>query len=252
MKKFALTTMTLAIFTASPMVLAAPASTTATTSVSTNPTIPANSSDLAKVGYSFGYLMGEGNKDVVDDLDLDAFFQGFKDAYGNKKPTMTAEQMQKSLLDYQKRKEAEYATKMQEVGKNNLKTEQDFLAKNARKAGIKITASGLQYEVLKQGTGKLAHSNDLVTVHYEGRLLDGTVFDSSYKRGEPVEFPLDKVIKGWTEGVSLMQVGSKYRFYIPSRLGYGEAGNMGIEPNSLLIFDIELLNVKPQSQMVKK
>ncbi len=242
MKKLTLCTIVLAVLTASPLALAATA---------TKPTTTINSTDLAKVGYSFGYMMGEGNKDVVSDLDLDAFFQGFKDSYGNKTPTMTPDQMQKSLLDYQKRKEAEFALKMQAMGKTNLATEQAFLSKNAKKAGIKTTASGLQYEVLKQGTGKPAHSMDLVTVHYEGKLLDGTVFDSSYKRGEPVEFPLDKVIKGWTEGVSLMREGAKYRFYIPSRLAYGEAGNTGIEPNSLLIFDIELLKVKPSITMAK-
>lgn len=243
MKKLTLATLTLAILTVSPVAISA--TTTPTT------TITNNSSDLAKVGYSFGYMMGEGNKDVVDDLDLDAFYQGFKDSYAGKNSTLTQKEMQTVLLDYQKRKEAEYANKMQEVGKNNLKIEQDFLAQNAKKAGIKTTASELQYEVIKQGNGKLAKSNDLVTVHYEGKLLDGTVFDSSYKRGEPVEFPLDKVIKGWSEGVQLMKEGSKYRFYIPSKLAYGEAGNVGIDPNSLLIFDIELLKVKPNTTAAK-
>lgn len=247
MKKLTLATLSLAILTASPLALSA----TTTVPATTAPVNTANP-DLAKVGYSFGYMMGEGNKDVVDDLDLEAFYRGFKDAYHNNVPTLTEKQMQTVLLDYQKHKEAEYAKKLQELGKKNLVTEQDFLAKNGKKAGVQTTASGLQYQVLKQGNGKSAKSNDLVTVHYEGKLLDGTVFDSSYKRGEPVEFPLDKVIKGWTEGVQLMKEGSKYRFYIPSSLAYGEAGNVGIEPNSLLIFDIELLKVKPQAQAVKK
>lgn len=246
MKKLTLTTLTLAILTASSVAMSATTTTAPSTPITTK------SNDLAKVGYSFGYMMGEGNKDVVDDLDLDAFAQGFKDSYHDKTPTLTQKEMQTVLLNYQKRKEAEYATKMQELGKKNLKIEQDFLAKNGKKAGVKTTASGLQYEVLKQGNGKSPKSNDLVTVHYEGKLLDGTVFDSSYKRGEPVEFPLDKVIKGWTEGVQLMKEGSKYRFYIPSNLAYGEAGNVGIDPNSLLMFDIELLKVKPQTNTAKK
>jgi FKBP-type peptidyl-prolyl cis-trans isomerase FkpA len=122
---------------------------------------------------------------------------------------------------------------------------EDFLKENAKKEGVKTTASGLQYKVLKEGEGKSPTATDTVTVHYRGTLLDGTEFDSSYKRGEPAEFPLNRVIKGWTEGVQLMKEGSKFQFFIPSGLAYGERGTPGgpIGPNETLVFEIELLKV---------
>lgn len=122
-----------------------------------------------------------------------------------------------------------------------------YLAKHKEKPGVKTTASGLQYEVLKEGTGPMPVATDMVTVHYEGKLLDGTVFDSSYKRGQPASFGLNQVIPGWTEGVQLMHTGSKYRFTIPPALGYGESGAGGvIPPNAVLTFDIELLGIQPR------
>jgi len=126
-----------------------------------------------------------------------------------------------------------------------LEKGQQFLQENAKKEGVKTTASGLQYEVLTPGTGKSPKATDVVLVHYKGTLLDGTEFDSSYKRGEPIEFPLNQVIKGWTEGVQLMKEGAKYRFYIPSNLAYGSRGAGGaIGPDETLIFDVELLKVR--------
>jgi FKBP-type peptidyl-prolyl cis-trans isomerase len=126
-----------------------------------------------------------------------------------------------------------------------LEKGQQFLQENAKKDGVKTTASGLQYEVLTEGTGKTPKATDTVLVHYKGTLLNGTEFDSSYKRGEPIEFPLNQVIRGWTEGVQLMKEGSKYRFYIPSNLAYGPRGAGGvIGPDETLIFDVELLKVR--------
>jgi len=126
-----------------------------------------------------------------------------------------------------------------------LEKGQQFLQENAKKDGVKTTASGLQYEVLTEGTGKSPKATDTVLVHYKGTLLDGTEFDSSYKRGEPIEFPLNQVIKGWTEGVQLMKEGGKYRFFIPSTLAYGSRGAGGaIGPDETLIFDVELLKVR--------
>jgi FKBP-type peptidyl-prolyl cis-trans isomerase len=121
-----------------------------------------------------------------------------------------------------------------------------YLEENAKKEGVKTTASGLQYKVLKEGEGKTPKASDTVSVHYRGTLLDGTEFDSSIKRGQPAEFPLDRVIKGWTEGVQLMKEGSKYQFVIPPQLAYGERGTPGgpIGPNATLIFEVELLKVK--------
>jgi len=129
---------------------------------------------------------------------------------------------------------------------SNLEKGEAFLAENAKKEGVKTTASGLQYKVLKEGTGKSPQATDTVSVHYRGTLLDGTEFDSSIKRGQPAEFPLNRVIPGWTEGVQLMKVGAKYQFTIPSKLAYGERGTPGgpIPPNSTLIFEVELLAIK--------
>ena len=127
----------------------------------------------------------------------------------------------------------------------NTEKGEAFLAENAKKEGVKVTASGLQYKVLKEGNGKSPKATDNVQVHYKGTLLDGTEFDSSIKRGEPAEFPLNRVIPGWTEGVQLMKEGAKFRFFIPSRLAYGPRGaGRDIGPNEALIFDVELFKVK--------
>lgn len=207
-------------------------------------TITEQSSELEKVGYSLGYMMAEGNKESVDDLNLDTFEQGFRDGYEGKDSALTQEQMQQVLMDYQKKKEQEMITKMQDMAVKNKEAGEKYLAENAKKDGVKTTESGLQYKVVTEGTGESPKATDIVKVNYEGKLIDGTVFDSSYERGEPVEFPLNQVIPGWTEGVQLMKKGGKYEFYIPADLAYGEAGNAGIEPNSTLIFTVELLDFK--------
>ncbi len=197
-----------------------------------------------KVGYSLGYMMADGNKESIADLDLDTFEKGFRDGYEGTKSALTQEQMEKVLTDYQKAQEEKFVEDMEAKVVENKTAGAAFLVANAKKEGVMETASGLQYKVLTEGTGKSPKATDVVEVNYEGKLIDGTVFDSSYERGEPVEFPLNQVIAGWTEGVQLMKEGAKYEFYIPSDIAYGEAGNQGIEPNSTLVFVVELLKVK--------
>lgn len=212
----------------------------ATSSVAVTEQSPANE----KVGYSLGYMMAEGNKETVQDLNLDTFEKGFRDGYEGNESALTQEQMQEVLMTYQQEQEKKFVEDMQAAAEANKTKGAEFLAANAKKEGVKETASGLQYKVIKEGTGKSPKATDVVEVNYEGKLIDGTVFDSSYERGEPIEFPLNQVIAGWTEGLQLMKQGGKYEFYIPSDLAYGEAGNQGIEPNSTLIFTVELLDVK--------
>lgn len=197
-----------------------------------------------KVGYSLGYMMAEGNKDSIEDLNLDTFEKGFRDGYAGKDSALTQEQMEKVLTDYQKEQEEKFVKEMETKVTENKTKGTAFLAANAKKEGVQTTASGLQYKMITAGTGKSPKATDIVEVNYEGKLIDGTVFDSSYERGEPIEFPLNQVIPGWTEGLQLMKEGGKYEFYIPGDLAYGEAGNQGIEPNSTLIFTVELLKVK--------
>jgi FKBP-type peptidyl-prolyl cis-trans isomerase len=136
-----------------------------------------------------------------------------------------------------------FQTMMEEMEAENMQKETNFLAENSRKPGVIITSTGLQYEIITQTDGPKPAETDVVRVHYEGRLLDGTVFDSSISRGEPAEFPLNRVISGWTEGLQLMGVGSKFRFFIPSELGYGARGGGPIPPYSTLIFEVELLDI---------
>ena len=213
-------------------------------SAATSVAITEQSTAPEKVGYSLGFMMAEGNKDAVKDLNLDTFEKGFRDGYEGKDSALTQEQMQKVLMTYQKEQEEKFVKDMKTKAEENKTKGAAFLVANAKKEGVKATKSGLQYKVIKEGTGKMPKPTDVVEVNYEGKLLDGTVFDSSYERGEPIEFPLNQVIAGWTEGLQLMKEGGKYEFYIPADIAYGEAGNSGIEPNSTLIFTVELLKVK--------
>lgn len=196
-----------------------------------------------EVGYAFGIMMGTSLKDFKLDVDYNELVKGLKDAEKNKDVDVTAAQ---NIL--QRASEAAHKKEAAE----NLAKETEFLEKNAKKDGVKTTESGLQYEVITEGTGAAPLATDTVKVHYKGTLLDGTVFDSSYDRGNPVEFPLDAVIPGWTEGLQLMKVGSKYKFYIPSKIAYGERGvSQVIPPNSTLIFEVELLEILPATKTEK-
>lgn len=200
-----------------------------------------------KVGYSFGYIMGRGNADALKDMDLDAFLDGLKAASKGQSSALSDEEMSKVLTQFKKNTEAKQLIAHKNLAEENEKIGSAFLAENAKKSNVKVTKSGLQYEVIKQGSGKTPKASSKVKVHYEGRLLDNTVFDSSIARQQPAEFMVSQVISGWTEGLQLMKEGSIYRFYIPANLAYGQIGSGdAIEPNSTLIFDVELLEVSPK------
>lgn len=207
--------------------------------------VTAKSPELKKVGYSFGYMIGNSNREAVTDLDIEAFVSGFRDGYSNKKSALTDDEVKATLTAYKQRRDAEQMKLTQAAGAKNSQEGAAYLAKNAQKAGVKTTASGLQYEIVQEGTGVSPKATDQVKVHYEGKLLDGTVFDSSIARNEPATFPLNQVIAGWTEGVQLMKEGAKYTFTIPAALAYGENGSGPIPPNSTLIFNVELIKVNP-------
>ena len=206
--------------------------------------ITTKSTEAEQVGYSFGYLMGKNNADALKDINLDAFSRGLKAAAAGQQATLTEEEMGKVLLQYKRQADARELIELKQKADENAKIGQAFLSENAKKPGIKTTKSGLQYQVLQEGQGKAPTARSSVKVHYEGRLLDGTVFDSSIARNQPVVFQSTQVISGWTEGLQLMKPGAKYRFFIPPELGYGQIGSADvIEPNSTLIFEIELLEV---------
>lgn len=208
--------------------------------------ITTSSSSSEQAGYSFGYLMGRTNAESMKDLNLEAFIQGLREAAQGKEASLTDEEMARVLTQYKKQAEAQQLIELRKQAEENSKIGTAFLAENAKKAGMQTTASGLQYQVLKAGTGKTPKISSKVKVDYEGRLIDGTIFDSSIARQQPAEFQVNQVIQGWTEGLQLMKEGAKYRFFIPAHLAYGQIGSGDIiEPNSTLIFDVELLQVLP-------
>ena len=177
-------------------------------------------------------------------MDLDAFSAGLKSATAGQKSALSDEEMASILTQFKKQNEAKELIALKQEAEENAKIGQAFLAENAKKSGIKVTKSGLQYQVIQEGKGKSPKANSNVRVHYEGRLIDGTVFDSSIARNQPVDFRTSQVITGWTEGLQLMKEGAKYRFFIPAALAYGQIGSGDvIEPNSTLIFDVELIEV---------
>jgi FKBP-type peptidyl-prolyl cis-trans isomerase len=196
----------------------------------------------ADLSYSLGMLFGANLKTAGLKINTDAFLAGITDTLNGKPPKYTEAQAQAAI-------QAALAVVQQKKSADNLAAGTAFLDGNKKKAGVKVTDSGLQYEVLTLGTGPKPKVDDTVKVQYEGKLLSGTVFDSSIQRGEPAVFPIDGVIPGWTEGLQLMPVGSKYRLYIPSSLAYGEKGaGSVIEPNSVLIFEVELISIEPKEQ----
>ncbi|QEQ98137.1 FKBP-type peptidyl-prolyl cis-trans isomerase [Neptunomonas concharum] len=202
--------------------------------------------DEQKLSYSLGLVLGEKLKMDLETMDLEAFQEGIKAIYSGTTPLMDNQQVNETMQAFQVRKMEEQRQAAAKIAQGNLEAGQAFLAENGKKEGVKTTESGLQYEELTMGTGKQPTAEDTVKVHYRGTLIDGTEFDSSYARNEPVSFPLNGVIPGWTEGLQLMKEGGKARLAIPAGLAYGPGG-MGnaIGPNSTLLFDVELLEVNP-------
>lgn len=179
-------------------------------------------------------------KQVQNDVDIDLVLKTAKDVLGGAKPPMTQQDIQKVFATMQEAKKAAEAA----MGPQNKKEGEEFLAANGKKEGITTTASGLQYEILKKGDGATPTKADTVVTHYKGTFINGKQFDSSYDRGEPAKFPVTGVIAGWTEALQLMPVGSKWRLFIPSNIAYGPGGRPGIPPNSVLIFELELISIE--------
>jgi FKBP-type peptidyl-prolyl cis-trans isomerase len=189
------------------------------------------------VSYALGMEFGRNLREVGFELSYDDFMQGFKDTFEGRTPRLTDEDAAMKI-------QSAYLAAMEKQSAGLKQEETDFLAENSKKEGIITTASGLQYEVIAEGSGARPQAADTVLVNYEGSFIDGQIFDSSYQRGEPAEFPLSGVFPGWREGLQLMAEGSSYRFYIPSELAYGPQGAGGlIPPYSALIFNVELISV---------
>ncbi len=189
-----------------------------------------------KLGYSIGLELGKNMKKNAVEVDLNTVMQGIKDGYGGGNALLTEEQVKETYAEFQK-----------ERAEKNKKEGEAFLAANKKKDGVITMASGLQYKIIKKGSGKTPKATDSVTVNYVGTLIDGTEFDSSYKRGQPVTFNVNGVIPGWTEALQLMKEGSKWQLFLPANLAYGERGAPGIAPNSVLIFEVELISVNKES-----
>lgn len=199
--------------------------------------------EMDKVSYTIGVQLSQNFKKQDIEIKIEPMIWGLKDAMAGKKLALSQDEMQQVLTSFQQRMIAKQRERQRVEAAKNLAEGTAFLAANKAKEGVKVLPSGLQYKVIKKGTGKTPTASDKVKTHYRGTLIDGTEFDSSYKRNRPAEFPVTGVIKGWTEALQLMKEGGKWELYIPANLAYGEGGRGGIPPNSTLIFEIELLEV---------
>ncbi len=193
---------------------------------------------MHKISYALGLGIGQQLRSMnIEGFCLEDFVESVGDVMNGRQTQMGAREAQEMLNDY-------FTKKQRKDKEEEIRRGADFLRQNGKRAGVTTTKSGLQYEVMSEGTGRSPKATDRVRCHYEGRLTDGTVFDSSRQRGEPADFGLNQVITGWTEGVQLMREGAKYRFFIPYMLGYGESGaGSQIPPYATLVFDVELIKV---------
>jgi FKBP-type peptidyl-prolyl cis-trans isomerase FkpA len=203
--------------------------------------------DKEKVSYMVGMDMSKGLQQIKGEIDLAVVIQALQDGINGKPSLLSEAEAQTVRQTFVQKLQSSQQAQMKESAEKNKKEGEAFLAANKSKAGVKTTASGLQYQVVTEGKGPKPAATDTVKVHYTGTLLDGTKFDSSVDRGEPATFPLNGVIPGWTEALQLMPVGSKYKLWIPGNLAYGDRGTPGpIGPNATLIFDVELLEIVKQ------
>ncbi len=198
-----------------------------------------------KISYVLGQEIGYSFKESPVEIDLDIFIQGMNDSLKGRKSLLDSDETNQIKQEFSRQVQQSRQTQMSALSEKNRAEGETFLAANKNKEGVETTASGLQYKVLKRGDGPKPQKNDRVSVHYRGKLLDGTEFDSSHKRGKPATFQVSGVIRGWTEALQLMSVGSEYRLFIPSDLAYGQRGaGRKIGPNATLIFDVELLDIE--------
>jgi FKBP-type peptidyl-prolyl cis-trans isomerase FkpA len=207
--------------------------------------------DKEKASYMIGMQIGQSLKPIKDEVDLNTVMKAVRTTLDDGKLLMTEEQAMQVAQEFGARVQEKKMKEAEALGKKNLADGEKFLAENAKKPGVKTTPSGLQYQVMTEGKGPKPTAEDTVRVHYKGTLLDGKTFDSSIDRGEPVVFALSQVVPGWQEGLQLMPVGSKYKLWVPAKLGYGEQGTPGgpIAGNATLVFEVELLEiVKPGAE----
>jgi FKBP-type peptidyl-prolyl cis-trans isomerase FklB len=200
--------------------------------------------EMDRISYSVGHQVGGDFKRQGVELNPEALLKGIQDALSGTEPMMSRQEMNKTLMDLKKKIMAAQQEEQKKAAGQNLTEGKAFLAENGKKDDVKTLPSGLQYKVITEGSGKTPAAKDTVTVHYRGTLIDGTEFDSSYSRGKPATFGVDRVIKGWTEALQLMKAGAKWQLFIPADLAYGQRSTGSIGPNSTLIFDVELISVK--------
>ena len=200
--------------------------------------------DFDRISYALGLSMGNNFKaSGIKAINVQDFADGVAAVYNGLAPRMSYDEAKKEIQEYFTKMQAEQEAAQAQMAEVNAKAGRDFLEENGKRVEVKTPASGLQYEVLQEGSGKQPKAEDFVTVHYTGKLIDGTVFDSSVERGEPATFGVTQVIPGWVEALQLMKEGAKYRLFIPSQLAYGPQGAGPIGPNQTLIFDVELIKV---------
>ncbi|MFZ5723569.1 MAG: FKBP-type peptidyl-prolyl cis-trans isomerase [Pseudomonadota bacterium] len=210
------------------------------------PAAAAGGNDGWRIGYTLGYSLGQRMSADIADLDTAAFNEGFSEAFARKPGKMSQEEMRQAFEQFQERRIAQLQAARQKLLADNQAKSDAFMKSNGKRKGVKTLKSGLQYEILTKGKGPTPAAGDFVTAHYRGTLPDGTEFDTT-AGGEPVEFPLDRVIVGWQEGVRLMSKGAKYKLFVPPELGYGETGageGDVIGPNQALIFEVELIDFR--------